>query len=87
MKINNSIHVRVALAIEQGRKRIRCAESEWDEASRYGIRYPKDGKKYVAAFGCYEDIPSGFFAYFTEAFKIAARKTWNIACKDKEVKK
>jgi hypothetical protein len=32
----------------------------------------------VAAFSVYEDTKGGFFAYFSEAFKIAARKVWGI---------
>lgn len=85
MKINQSIHVRVALAIEKGQKRIRCVESEFDEAARYGIRDPHDGRRFIAAFAYYQDVKTGFFAYFNEGFRAAARRTWNI--NPKEAKK
>lgn len=78
MKIKKSIHMRVIIGLEKGQKRIRCLESEFEEAAKFGIRDPFIKKRFVAAFSVYEDTTDGFFAYFSEAFKVAARKTWNI---------
>lgn len=82
MKINQSIHVRVAIAIEKGQKRIRCTEDEFDAAARYGIADPHDGRKFIAAFAYYQDVKTGFFAYFNEGFRAAARRAWNITPKE-----
>lgn len=82
MKITKLIHMRVILAIEKGQNRIRCLESEYDEAKGYGITDPKNNKRFVAAFCAYDDTLGGFFAYFNEAFKIAARKAWNVNRKE-----
>ena len=84
MNIKKSIHMRVIIALEKGQKRIRCLESEFEEVAKFGIQDPTNKKRFVAAFSVYEDTTGGFFAYFSEAFKIAARKAWNIKS---EVKK
>lgn len=84
MKIKKSIHVRVITALEKGQKRIRCMESEYEEAYRFGVQDPTNSKRFVTAFNIYEDTRNGFFAYFNEAFKIAARKSWNIKTSAKE---
>ena len=82
MKIKKKIHLRVVIAIEKGQNRIRCVESENDEAMKYGITDPTNNKRFVAGFCSYEDTKGGFFAYFNEAFKVAARKAWNINRKE-----
>lgn len=78
MKIKKSIHMRVIIAIEKGQNRIRCLESENYEAMRYGITDPTNKKRFIAGFCSYEDTKGGFFAYFNEGFKNAARKAWNV---------
>ena len=87
MNIKKSIHMRVIIALEKGQKRIRCLESEFEEAARYGITDPTNSKRYIAAFKFFEDTKSGFFAYFNDAFMVAAMKTWHITSKEKETKK
>lgn len=82
MRITKSIQLRVVIALERNQKRIRCLESEFEETARFGIRDPFNKKRFVAGFGIYEDTTGGFFAYFTEAFKIAARKAWHITPKE-----
>ena len=78
MKITKSINMRVILAIEKGQNRIRCVESETDDAMKYGITDPNNKKRFVAGFCAYEDTKGGFFAYFNESFRAAAKKAWNI---------
>ena len=78
MKIKKSVHLRVVIGLEKGQDRIRCTEDEFAEAAKFGIRDPFIKKRFVAAFSVYEDTTGGFFAYFSEAFKVAARKAWNI---------
>ena len=85
MKQTQSIHVRLAVAIQQGRKRILCKENEFETAAMQGIRDPKDNKKFIAAFSSYDDVRSGFFANISDAFIMAARKSWHI--ENKEAKK
>lgn len=70
--------MRVIIGLEKGQKRIRCLESEFEDAAKFGIRYPFIKKRFVAAFSVYEDTTGGFFAYFSEAFMIAAKKAWGI---------
>lgn len=84
MKIKKSIHIRVLTGLEKGQKRIRCMESEFENAAKFGIQDPTNKKRFVTAFSVYEDTKGGFFAYFSEAFKIAARKAWNIKSEEKD---
>lgn len=86
MKTTQSVHVRVAVAIDRGQKRISCNTWDYDEASRYGIRDPKDNKRFIAAFHHFDDVKTGFFAYFNEAFIAAAKKAWHMD-KPKEASK
>ena len=74
MKIKKSVHLRVIIGLEKGQCRIRCTENEFEVASKFGVRDPFRKNRFVAAFSVYEDPKGGFFAYFSEAFKIAARK-------------
>lgn len=85
MKTTQAIHVRLAVAIQQGRKRIRCVEGEFETAAMQGIRDPKDNKKFIAALSSYDDCRTGFFANISEAFRSAAKKVWHI--ESREVKK
>lgn len=78
MKTTQAIHVRLAIAIQQGRKRIRCVEGEFETATQQGIRDPKNNKRFIAAFSSYDDVKTGFFANISEAFRVAARKVWHI---------
>jgi len=78
MNIKKSIQMRVIIALEKGQNRIRCIESENDEAMKYGITDPYDKRRFIAGFSSYEDTKGGFFAYFNEGFKRAARKAWNV---------
>ena len=82
MKTTQTIHVRLAIAIQQGRKRIRCVEGEFENAAMQGIRDPKDNKKFISAFSSYDDCRTGFFANISEAFQVAARKSWHINPKE-----
>lgn len=82
MKIKKSVHLRVVIGLEKGQDRIRCTEDEFAEAAKFGVRDPFRKNRFVAAFSVYEDTKGGFFAYFSEAFKIAARKVWGIKTKD-----
>lgn len=89
MKIKKSVHLRVVIGLEKGQDRIRCTEDEFAEAAKFGVRDPFRKNRFVAAFSVYEDTKGGFFAYFSEAFKIAARKVWGIEPNEqtKETKK
>lgn len=78
MKIKKSVHLRVIIGLEKGQDRIRCTEYEFAEASKFVVRDPFRKNRFVAAFSVYEGTKGGFFAYFSEAFKIAARKVWGI---------
>lgn len=78
MKIKKSVHLRVVIGLEKGQDRIRCTEDEFEEAAKFGIRDPFRKNRFVAAFSVYEDTKGGFFAYFSEAFKVAASKVWGI---------
>lgn len=83
MKSTRTILFRVIQALENNQTRTRCAEDEFEEAAKFGIRDPFRRNRFVAAFSVYEDTKGGFFAYFSEAFKVAARKAWNIKTKDR----
>ena len=83
MKIKKSVHLRVVVGLEKGQDRIRCTEDEFEESAKFGVRDPFLKNRFVAAFSVYEDTKGGFFAYFSDAFKIAARKAWNIKTKDR----
>jgi len=83
MKPTRTILFRVIQALENNQNRTRCAEEEFTEAARFGIQDPTNKKRFVTAFSVYEDTKGGFFAYFSEAFKVAARKAWNIKTKDR----
>ena len=78
MKIKKSVHLRVVIGLEKGQDRIRCTEGEFEEAAKFGVRDPFRKNRFVAAFSVYEYTKGGFFAYFSESFKIAARKAWGI---------
>lgn len=78
MKIKKSVHLRVVVGLEKGQDRIRCSEDEFEDAAKFGVRDPFRKNRFVAAFSVYEDTKGGFFAYFSEAFKIAASKVWGI---------
>ena len=88
MKIKKSVHLRVVIGLEKGQGRIRCTEDEFVEAAKFGVRDPSRKNRFVSAFSVYEDTKGGFFAYFSEAFKTAARKVWGIVPneQDKETK-
>ena len=78
MNVKKSVHLRVVIGLEKGQDRIRCTEDEFEDAAKFGVRDPFRKNRFVAAFSVYEDTKGGFFAYFSEAFKIAAKKAWGI---------
>ena len=78
--------MKINIGLEKGQKRIRCLESEFEEAAKFGVRDPFRKNRFVAAFSVYEDTKGGFFAYFSEAFKLAARKAWGIVPKEQTEK-
>lgn len=82
MNIKKSVHLRVVIGLERGQDRIRCTEDEFEEAAKFGVRDPFRKNRFVTAFSVYEDTNGGFFAYFSEAFKVAARKSWSIIPKE-----
>lgn len=82
MNIKKSFHLRVLIGLEKGQNRIRCIENEFEVASKFGVRDPFRKNRFIAAFSVYEDTKGGFFAYFSESFKIAARKAWGIVTND-----
>ena len=86
MKIKKSVHLRVVIGLEKGQDRIRCTEDEFAEAAKFGVLDPSRKNRFVAAFSVYEDTKGGFFAYFSEAFKTAARKVWGIVPNELKVK-
>jgi hypothetical protein len=86
MKIKKSVHLRVVIGLEKGQDRIRCTEDEFEETAKFGVRDPFRKNRFVAAFSVYEDTKAGFFAYFSEAFKIASRKVWGIVPKEQAEK-
>ena len=81
MKTKKSLLFRAINALENDQKRTRCTEEEFADAAKFGVQDPNNKKRFVEAFTFYEDTKGGFFAYFSEAFKIAARKAWNIKLK------
>lgn len=81
-KITQPIHCRIAVAIHRGQDRIRINPDEFERAAIETIRDPKDNKRCIAAFSRYEDTRGGLFAYFSEAYRIAARKEWHIDVKE-----
>lgn len=82
MKIKKSLQQRVIVALDKGQSRIRCMESEYEDALRFGIQHPHEKNRFVIAFASYVDTPGGFFAVFSEPFKNAAIKAWNINRKE-----
>jgi len=78
MNPKKSILFRVLQALEKNQNRTRCTEDEFTDATKFGVQDPFNKKRFVTAFSVYEDTKGGFFAYFSEPFKIAAKKAWNI---------
>lgn len=82
MKIKKSLQQRVVVALDKGQSRIRCMESEYEDTLHFGIQHPHEKNRFVTAFSSYVDTPGGFFAVFSEPFKIAAGKAWKINRKE-----
>lgn len=82
MKISQPIHCRITLALHKGQNRIRITEEEFTNAAMEGIRDPNEPKRFVMAFSRYEDVRSGMFAYFSEAYSKIAMKEWHIDVKE-----
>lgn len=78
MKIKKSLQQRVIVALDKGQSRIRCMESEYEDALRFGIQHPYEKNRFVIAFASYVDTSGGFFAEFSAPFKSAAREVWKI---------
>lgn len=78
MRITKSLQTRVVVALEKAQSRIRCMESEYEDALHFGIQHPHEKERFVIAFSSFVDTPGGFFAVFSEPFKIAAREVWKI---------
>lgn len=82
MRIKKSLQQLVIVALDKGQSRVRCMEREYEDALRFGIQHPHEKNRFVIAFASYVDTPGGFFAVFSEPFKIAARETWKIGRKE-----
>lgn len=82
MKITKSLQQRVIVGLEKGQNRVRCMESEYEDALHFGIQHPLEKNRFVTAFSSYVDTTGGFFAVFSEPFKIAAGKTWKLNRKE-----
>jgi len=78
MKITKSLQQRVIVGLEKGQSRVRCLECEYEDALHFGISHPHEKERFVMAFSSYVDTRGGFFAVFSEAFKVAAKELWKL---------